>query len=218
MQNSTLTFAAALLSLAVLPLTGCDKASASEDGITSEQQLYQLCAQCHGADGLGRADVGAPAIAGLPAWYVDAQLYKFERGFRGTHPKDIAGMRMRPMALALPGPEDMKVVAEHVSHLPKKKTKPSVVGGDPERGRALFAPCVACHGPSAKGNASTKAPPLAGLQDWYLLTQLEHFKTGVRARDPQDETGAQMRPFAEALDEQGMKDVVAYIATLPWYR
>lgn len=218
MQNSTLTFAAALLSLAVLPLTGCDKASASEDGITSEQQLYQLCAQCHGADGLGREAVGAPAIAGLPAWYVDAQLYKFERGFRGTHPKDITGMRMRPMALALPGPEDMKLVAEHVSHLPKKKTKPTVVGGDAERGRALFAPCVACHGPSAKGNSTTKAPPLAGLQDWYLLTQLEHFKTGVRARDPQDETGAQMRPFAEALDEQGMKDVVAYIATLPWYR
>jgi len=218
MQNSTLTFAAALLGLAVLPLTACNKASASEDGITSQQQLYQLCAQCHGADGLGREAIGAPAIAGLPAWYVDAQLYKFERGFRGTHPKDITGMRMRPMALALPGPEDMKAVAEYVSHLPKKKTKPTVTGGDAERGRVLFAPCVACHGPSGKGNATTKAPPLAGLQDWYLLTQLEHFKSGVRARDPQDETGAQMKPFAEALDEQGMKDVVAYIATLPWYR
>ena len=97
-------------------------------------------------------------------------------------------------------------------------TIPKVVGGDPDRGRVLFAPCVACHGPSGKGNATTKAPPLAGLQDWYLLTQLEHFKSGVRARDPQDETGAQMRPFAEAIDEQGMEDVVAYIATLPWYR
>ena len=218
MQNSTLTFAAALLSLAVLPLTACSKATAAEDGQTSQQELFQLCAQCHGTDGLGRADIGAPAIAGLPAWYIDAQLYKFERGFRGTHPKDITGMRMRPMALALPGPEDMKAVAEYVAHLPKKKSKPTVVGGDPKRGEVLFAPCVACHGPAAKGNATTKAPPLAGLQDWYLLTQLEHFKSGVRARDEQDETGRQMKPFAEALDEQGMKDVVAHIATLPWYR
>jgi len=218
MQNSTLTFAAALLSLAVLPLSACNNASASEDGATSDQEIYQLCAQCHGRDGLGREAVGAPAIAGLPAWYVDAQLYKFERGFRGTHPKDVTGMRMRPMALALPGPEDMKTVSEYVSHLPKKKTTPKVVGGDPTRGRVLFAPCVACHGPAAKGNAATKAPPLAGLQDWYLLTQLEHFRSGVRARNPQDETGTQMKPFAEALDEQGTKDVVAYIATLPWYR
>jgi cytochrome c oxidase subunit 2 len=154
----------------------------------------------------------------LPAWYVDAQLYKFEQGFRGAHPDDTAGMRMRPMALALPGPEDMKRVAEHVAQLPKKKQKAWSVGGDPARGKVLFAPCVACHGPSGKGNAATKAPPLAGLQDWYLLKQLEHFKTGVRGADPNDTTGIQMKPFAETLDDQGMKDVVAYIATLPWYR
>jgi cytochrome c553 len=53
MQNSTLTFAAALLSLAALPLSACNQACASEDGQTSEQEIYQLCAQCHGSDGLG---------------------------------------------------------------------------------------------------------------------------------------------------------------------
>ncbi len=208
----------ALLGLFALPAAGCNNAAASEDGRTSEQELYQLCAQCHGTDGLGRESVGAPAIAGLPAWYVDAQLYKFERGFRGAHPDDTMGMKMRPMSLALPGPEDMKVVAQHVAQLPKAKVKPTVVGGDPERGRVLFAPCVACHGPAAKGNATTKAPPLAGRQDWYLLTQLQHFKAGVRGADPKDETGSQMRPFAQALEDQDQKDVVAYIATLPWYR
>src|SRR5690606_24268695 len=111
------------------------------------------------------------AIAGLPAWYVEAQLSKFEQGIRGTHPNDLAGMRMRPMAMALPGPEDMKLVAEHVAQLPKKKLE-TTVAGDPTRGKSLFAPCVACHGPAAKGNVATKAPPLAGLQDWYLLSQL----------------------------------------------
>lgn len=204
--------------MAALPSTGCNQAAASEDGHTSEKQIFELCAQCHGKDGMGRQDIGAPAIAGLPAWYVDAQLYKFERGFRGTHPADTAGMRMRPMALAVAGPEDMKKVAEYVSLLPKQKVKTKTVMGDPKRGRALFSPCVACHGPSGKGNEITKAPPLAGLQDWYLLTQLEHFKSGVRGSNPEDLTGTQMKPFASSLDEQGMKDVVAYIATLPWYR
>ena len=28
--------------------------------------LYQTCASCHGADGGGRQEYGAPAIAGLP--------------------------------------------------------------------------------------------------------------------------------------------------------
>src|SRR5690606_31116896 len=134
MQNSTIMLAAALLGVAVLPLAACNNAAASEDGYTSDKQLYQLCAQCHGTDGLGRQAVGAPAIAGLPGWYIDAQLYKFERGFRGTHPDDIAGMRMRPMALAIPGPEDMKTVAEYVAHLQKKKPAPTGVDGDPERG------------------------------------------------------------------------------------
>lgn len=218
MQNSRLTLAVALLCLAPSTLTGCNKASASEDGHTTDQQLYQLCAQCHGADGLGRQDVGAPSIAGLPGWYVEAQLDKFDRGFRGTHADDIAGMRMRPMALAVAGPEDMKTVAGYVEHLTKKKLKPTVVGGDAQRGKTVFAPCVACHGPAGKGSESTKAPPLAGLQDWYLLTQLKHFKSGVRGADPKDETGAQMVPYASVLSDQDMKDVVAYIATLPWYR
>lgn len=218
MQNSTLRLATLLIGIAAFPLTGCNKAAASEDGQTSAKQLYQLCAQCHGADGLGRADIGAPAIAGLPAWYVEAQLGKFDSGLRGLHPDDIAGMRMRPMALAISGPEDMKSVAALVEQLPKKKVKHQRVSGDLERGRQLYAPCVACHGPGAKGNSATKAPPLAGLQDWYLVTQLQHFKSGVRGADPKDVTGAQMKPFADALDEQGIKDVARYISSLPWYR
>jgi cytochrome c553 len=211
---------AMLGALAALPITsGCDKAAASEDGKASDTQLFQLCAQCHGTDGMGKPEIGAPSIAGLPAWYVEAQLHKFEQGLRGTHFKDIAGMRMRPMALALAGGDDMKHVARHAAGLQKKKAARTVTGGNSERGKQLYAPCVACHGPSGKGNEQVKSPPLAGLQDWYLLGQLQHFKEGVRGVNPKDETGTQMKPYADDLaDEQAMKDVVSYIATLPWYR
>ena len=51
--------------------------------------------------------------------------------------------------------------------------------------------------------------------DWYHLAQLKKFKSGVRGSNPQDITGAQMRPMSMLLaDEQMMKDVVAYIKTL----
>jgi cytochrome c553 len=212
MRSTTLL--SALLALALAPFA----ASAEGDG-DKGAQLYQLCAQCHGVDGEGKAEIGAPSIAGLPAWYVEAQLHKFERGLRGTHPKDIVGMRMRPMALALAGGEDMKLVATYVQGLQKKKQAPTLTGGDVDRGKQLYAPCVACHGPSGKGSEAVKAPPLAGLQDWYLLGQLEHFKEGVRGVNPKDETGTQMKPYADNLaDGQAMNDVVAYITTLPWYR
>ena len=57
-------------------------------------------------------------------------------------------------------------------------------------------------------------PPLAGTSDWYQLTALQKFKAGVRG-GPKDPTGATMRGMAMQLpDEQSMRDVIAYIATL----
>ena len=35
-------------------------------------ELYDGCAQCHGASGEGNSAIGAPAIAGLDRWYVKA--------------------------------------------------------------------------------------------------------------------------------------------------
>ena len=44
---------------------------------------------------------------------------------------------------------------------------------------------------------------------------LKKFKEGVRGTNPQDIGGMQMRPMSMTLvDEQAMKDVIAYIRTL----
>jgi cytochrome c553 len=59
-----------------------------------------------------------------------------------------------------------------------------------------------------------KAPPLTHASDWYLLAQLQKFKEGHRGLAG-DMEGATMRPQVAMLpDEQAMKDVVQYIATL----
>ncbi|HEX2277389.1 MAG TPA: c-type cytochrome, partial [Candidatus Tectomicrobia bacterium] len=123
------------------------------------QALYRLCIACHGQQGEGRADLGAPAIAGLPEWYVSAQLTKFRNGVRGAHPRDTAGMRMRPMARTLPTDDDVKAIARYVGNLPPQAPPPTLTG-NAANGAAQYAVCMACHGPDGKGNQQVGAPPL----------------------------------------------------------
>jgi|SRR5690606_27453599 len=87
--------------------------------------------------------------------------------------------------------------------------------GDPERGKALYATCGACHGPNGEGMEALQAPALAGQEDWYVIRQLQNFKTGVRGSNPRDIYGMQMAPMAQILpDDQAIEDVAAYIKTL----
>jgi cytochrome c553 len=176
--------------------------------------LFELCTQCHGAAGGGNAAIEAPAIAALPAWYVESQLVKFKGGVRAYHAADAGGLRMRPMAMWLKTDEDIAAVAAYVASLPAARPAPTLPIADTARGEQLYAPCTACHGPDAGGNPQLFAPPLNAASDWYLLAQLRKFKSGVRGAHPEDQTGALMRPMAMTLpDEQAMKDVVAYILT-----
>ena len=178
------------------------------------QALFRLCVACHGSQGEGRVDVGAPAIAGLPEWYLTAQLQKFRQGVRGAHPADIAGMRMRPMARSLPTVTDVQAVAKYVAALPPRAPA-QTVAGDAANGAQQYLVCLACHGPDASGNEQMGAPPLTIPNDWYLLRQLQNLQRKVRGADAQrDATGAIMQPIASTLSEQAMQDVIAYIQTL----
>jgi cytochrome c553 len=204
--------AAALLALAAL---AAGAARSAADPLARGRQLYQLCTQCHGEQGEGNPLALAPAIAGLPEWYALNQLKGFRAGYRGTHFDDIPGMRMRPMSLTLQSDADVQAVAAYVASLPAAKPASTLQGGDATRGQALYGPCIACHGVDGGGNQALNGPPLNQMSDWYLLTQLQHFKAGVRGTKPGDNNGMLMRPMSMTLtDEQAMKDVIAYIATL----
>jgi cytochrome c553 len=88
--------------------------------------------------------------------------------------------------------------------------------GDAEAGKALYAPCVACHGENAEGNPALNSPGLAGQSESYLMRQLWDFKKGNRGAGEGDTIGAQMRPMAMALpDGQAIANVAAYLASLP---
>ena len=90
-----------------------------------------------------------------------------------------------------------------------------MAGGDAAKGKMLYQVCMACHGFNGEGNPVTKSPPLAGQEDWYIVSQLKKFKEGIRGANPKDIEGMQMRPMAMTMaDEQAMKDVAAHIQTL----
>ena len=90
------------------------------------------------------------------------------------------------------------------------------IEGDTERGKELYTmSCVACHGEKAMGNEVLNSPRLVGMSDWYMVRQLQNFRTDLRGDHPEDAIGLQMVPFAKILpDEQALLDVVAYINTL----
>jgi cytochrome c oxidase subunit 2 len=176
--------------------------------------LFDTCVPCHGVNGAGNHERGAPVIAALPAWYVETQLGNFKGGRRGYHADDTTGLLMRPMASSLVAEEDLRAVAAYVASLPPVAPV-DVGGGDATRGQTAYAVCLACHGPDGMGNEQLKAPPIVRQGDWYLVAQLQKFKSGLRGNGAGDVTGMQMRGMAATLaDEQAVRDVTAYIRTL----
>jgi cytochrome c553 len=194
-------------------LAGC--AQTPGPGLARGRDLYDTCVPCHGRDGAGNLTLGAPSIAGMPEWYVTAQLAKFKGAIRGAHPDDMEGARMRPMAKTLYRPGDLESVSKWVAQMKPVPQGPTLAGGDAAVGEGLYAVCAACHGPDARGNQDMSAPPIAGQADWYMYAQLQKFKNGMRGAHPEDVTGQQMAAMSTTLeDTTAMKNVLAYIRTL----
>ena len=204
-------FAVTIVSLA---LWGCG--TRVQSGLARGAELYDTCKPCHGAAGGGDQALGAPSIAGLPQWYIEAQLQKFRSGLRGTHPSDMEGHRMRPMARSLNLEGDVASVAQYVASMKPRPAAPTLAGGNVAAGEAKYAAvCTVCHGPDANGLEPMGAPMLVNQADWYMLHQLEKFKTGMRGADTLDVQGQQMAAMSAMVpDHQAMLDVIAYIRTL----
>lgn len=180
------------------------------------KSLYDSCLPCHGETGEGFPSVLAPSIGGLPEWYIEAQLMRFRAVKRGYHFDDLPGLRMRPMAMSMPSEHDVKLVAAYIAQMPRAVHQATIQGGDVNKGKGYFQTCVACHGADGAGNQALNAPAIAGADDWYLFDQLVKFKTKQRGDPAIDPIGATMQAMSGTLpDEQAIKDVVAYIKTLP---
>jgi len=80
------------------------------------------------------------------------------------------------------------------------------LAADVSAGRALAEACAACHG--ANGVSQIEfTPSLAGQPDEFVQWQLVYFRSGARVSDV-------MGPIAEALNNQDIRDLGAYYASL----
>lgn len=94
--------------------------------------------------------------------------------------------------------------------------------GKSNPGAVLFAACAQCHGEKGEGVEATRAPRLAGREEWFLKKQIERFQRRERGRDdsaqtgflPPDERTKLMHPVADKMTRADVQALTAHIATL----
>ena len=197
--------AAALLLLGTSGVTLAQESAAP----AAEPKPWDTCVSCHGADGNSVNPIW-PSLAGQGAPYIAKQLYDFKGGRR-------ADPLMSGMAMAVPD-DKVDEVAEYFSSQeakPAAPVKPELV----EQGKQLYVAgnpatgitaCAACHGPNGNGNAAASFPALGAQHAAYTIKQLQMFRDGSRANDPNQ----MMRDIAARLTEQEIEALAMYLSTL----
>ncbi len=194
---------------------GATRAGGMGMGMGGTGNLYVgACSPCHGRNGEGYASEFSPKISGQEDWYLRRQLANFRNDLRGAHASERWAKQMNFHIKDF----SQAQIDSFVQYIGTLEDTPSevTIEADTSRGKQLYAQtCSACHGEKGAGNQELNAPRLAGMTDWYMVTQLQKFRTDLRGDHAEDTFGLQMVPFAKALpDEQALLEVVAYINTL----
>jgi cytochrome c oxidase subunit 2 len=212
MTNRVRSAGLAAASLSLLFVAACGTGT---PGVARGEAIYDTCRPCHGDEGAGNQALGAPAIAGLPRWYIASQLAGFEVGFRGTHPQDTVGIRMKSMARTFDVEGDLESVADYVATLPRL-AHPATLAGNAQAGQQVYTTvCAGCHLGGAEGFEGSQAPPLLGQHDWYMLSQYQKYVRGWRGMHADDVWGRTMQESTVRATEAQAIDAIAYIQTLP---
>lgn len=192
-----------------VPLGHAAEPAAKTDPAQAQQIVTKVCAACHAADGNSVSPVN-PVIAGQHADYIAKQL----ADFKGNKARKNAVMLGMAATLS---PQDMQNLGAYFE-AQKPKTRaardPALVktGQQIYRGGIMnkgVAACASCHGPNGAG-IPAQFPRVAGQYAEYTAAQLQGFRVGDRANDP----NRMMRAVAARLSDAEIKAVSEYIAGL----
>jgi cytochrome c553 len=176
------------------------------------------CSACHGATGNSMSPLW-PNLAGQSASYIVAQLKAFR-----TDPNDPDSKALRsdplmtPQAMMLSN-QDMFDLAVYYESLPvaaQAVADPDLIsraealwrGGNSDE---AIAACIACHGPSGRGNPAAAYPLLAGQHAAYSAKQLNDYAAGNRRSDGKTRM---MRDIASRLSQEDVTALASYIQGL----
>ena len=206
MKFALLFTAASLVSLGSVAQAESLIEGSAEDG----KARAATCMACHGTAG-NSSNPTWPNIAGQNAPYLLAQLRAFKDGSR----KDPL---MAPQAMLL-SDADMVNLAVYFESLPAAaqavadasllhKGETLYRGGDVEDKKSA---CLACHGPTGRGNPAAKYPALNGQHATYTAKQLHDYANGDRTTDGKTRV---MRDVANRLSDEDIAALSAYIQGL----
>ena len=180
------------------------------------------CTACHGPEGNSSSALW-PNIAGQNAPYILAQLKAFKNSMSANHARSGSAMsRMDPLMSSqamLLSDKDMADLAVYFESLPgaaQSVADASLLA----RGEALYrggnkdsgaAACLACHGPSGRGNPAAKYPALQGQHAAYTAKQLQNYASGERETDGKTRI---MRDIAVRLSKEDIEAVASYVQGL----
>jgi cytochrome c553 len=184
--------------------------SLAQGSAEAGQAKATTCEACHGIDGNSMSPAW-PNLAGQHASYLIRQLEAYQSGER----QDVL---MSALASSLSA-EDMADLATYYATLPavQRGADPELVelgqrvyrSGLPDRG---VAACIACHGPSGRGNPLASFPVVRGQHATYTVATLHAYATGERRSD--GSVNQMMRDIAVVLREDEIQAVASYIQGL----
>jgi cytochrome c553 len=196
--------------IALFVVTGAAAESLVDGDIDAGKAKSTPCSACHGANGISLSPLW-PNLAGQAAPYIVAQLKDFKDGSR-------VDPLMTPQAMNL-SDEDMADLAVYFESLPPAAQAVADVerldraealwrGGNAAEG---VAACLACHGPTGKGNPAAAFPALAGQHAAYSAKQLREYAAGTRITDGKTRI---MRDIAERLSPEDIEALASYVQGL----
>lgn len=203
--------ATALMVFALAGVSG--NAAAVTGDVEAGKAQAAACAACHGQDGATPLDPSYPALAGQSALYLKRQLQFIQSNER---PVPLMAGQLNGKS-----EQDLADLAAYFAALPPKVSQAQ---GDDEtialaermyRGGILdkgVAACIACHGPSGKGNAPAGFPAIGGLSKAYSITQLTDYREGRRTTD--EAYGGMMRGVAGRLTDTEIAALADYLQGL----
>jgi len=198
-----------LLSFVFILNTGVSE-SLIEGSIETGKMISITCGACHGVDGNSINPLW-PDLAGQHASYSVEQLTAFRDGTRVD-----ALMTAMSLTLTDENIKDLSVYYESLPITPKIVANPNNYklgeriyrGGNKETG---VSACIACHGPSGKGNPLALYPSIYGQGAMYTEKQLNDYANGVRTSIGPVQI---MQDISKKLSSEEIKAVSSYIQGL----
>jgi|TARA_B100001964_G_scaffold82177_1_gene92799 cytochrome c553 len=149
----------------------------AEGDIEAGRAKSQVCSACHGQDG-NSTNPEWPSLAGQHEKYFIATLEAYTNGTRNN-------TIMYPLAMTLSEQDMMDLAAYYQTQAPVEKTYDYELA---KQGESLYrggnssgvAACIACHGPTGRGNPGAVYPSIAGQHSAYTKTALNEYINGNR--------------------------------------